>query len=183
MTHPKATATIAVLLLAATLPPAGCDRIESWLPRTRCALSGRPIHSGMAVTIQVGDGPPKKACCLRCAITYAQQEEARVVVRSVTDQASGEQLAPEDAVYLAGSGLQPCAGPRVDFDAGRRQAPAQSWDRCLPSIIAFAHGKDAEKYREEWGGKTQTFAEIVDGTNVVAARTENGRSTAAPGGM
>ena len=48
---------------------------------------------------------------------------------------------------------------------------------------AFAYREEAEKYREEWGGKTQTFTEIVDGTNVVAVKRENRHLTAQPGGM
>jgi len=46
----------------------------------------------------------------------------------------------------------------------------QSWDRCLPSVIAFATREDAQAFQEQSGGSLLTFAELVQGTNVAAVQ-------------
>jgi len=146
-----------------------CDRLGSWLAPTRCVLSDRPIQPGMAVRIDVEDGGPSgDACCLACAITYGRQTGKAVRVRSVTDYISHERVRPDKAVYVVGSKVRHCAGPPIDVPAGRRQAHMQSWDRCLPTVTAFAHREDAERFQKEGGGTIQTFAEFVKGTNVTA---------------
>jgi len=54
--------------------------------------------------------------------------------------------------------------------ASWREASVVKWDRCLPSTIASAKGEDAEQFQKDAGGAIQTFAELTEGTKVVAGR-------------
>jgi len=166
----KSMVACAVILMACALFVSGCDRIESWLHPNRCALSGRLIHPGMGAVVQVeGKDAPVKACCLRCAINYARETGKKLRVLSVTDYVSRKPTSPGTAVYLSGSGITPCAGPRVDAPATRRESSMQVWDRCMPSLIAFADREDARLAQEEEGGILQTFEELTKDTNLVSA--------------
>lgn len=160
----------AVLLSAAVLMSSGCDRVESWLHPDRCALSGRPIRPGMGAVVRIeGKDAPVKACCLRCAVNYARETGKKLRVLSVTDYASRKQVSPGTAVYLSGSGITPCAGPRIDTPATRRESSTQVWDRCMPSVVAFANHEDALRAQAEEGGTLQTFGELVEGTDLVTS--------------
>lgn len=159
----------AAILMAGVLFVSGCDRIDSWMHPDRCALSGRPIRPGMGAVVRVeSKDAPVKACCLRCAVKYARETGKKLRVLSVTDYASRKQTSPATAFYLSGSGIAPCAGPKVDTPATRRESSVQVWDRCMPSLIAFADREDARRAQEE-GGTLQTFGELTEGTHLVTA--------------
>jgi len=158
-----ATIVVAIALLT------GCDRIQTWLQPHTCSLCSRPVHAGMAVSFEIEGHDPAQACCLRCVISYAQATGANVRVFSVTDYVAHDTLGPEDATYLTGSQLTPCSGPPVEVPASRRESLTQQWDRCLPSVIAFAKRQDAEHLRESAGGAILSFADLTRGTTVRAA--------------
>jgi nitrous oxide reductase accessory protein NosL len=167
----KCSRAAAVVLLAAIiLPAAGCQRLDALLGPSRCVLSNRPIHADVAVRVAVEGGPHGEACCLRCAITYAQQYRKRVRVLWVTDYATGRRLDPERATYVTGSDVNRCMGPPDQASAGRRETDMIVWDRCSPSSIAFARRNDAEAFQRIHGGRIQTFAEVIGPANVVATR-------------
>lgn len=163
------SASLAILALAISLLP-GCDRLQTWLHPTQCALSGRPIHAGMGARVQIDERPPVRACCLRCTIVEAEHTDKDIHVLSVTDYVSHDQISPKDAFYIVGSTVTPCAGPWVEVPANRRESSQVSWDRCLPSVIAFGKSEDAEQFQRESGGEIQTFAKLTEGTNVTAVR-------------
>jgi len=157
-------------VVAAMLLVAACDRSGSRTSSPRCVLSDRAIHPGMAVRIEAEEGGPSgDACCLACVMTHARQMGDTVRVVSVTDSESHDRLRPEDAVYVIGSSVRRCADPAVEVPAGRREALERRWDRCLPTVIAFAHREDAERFRKGAGGVIRTFEDLVAGTKVTAA--------------
>lgn len=160
---------LAVLVLAA-LFAMGCDRLESWLHPEQCALSGRPIRAGMGAEVRIdGRENSVQACCLRCAITFAQQTGQKIRVLSVTDYVSHNQVRPDRAFYLSQSSVAPCSGPRVAVPASRREASSQVWDRCMPSVIAFADSDVALQFQKDAGGFLKSFAELVEDTDLVTA--------------
>jgi nitrous oxide reductase accessory protein NosL len=169
MSAPRRSAGFFALMLSVSLVT-GCDRMQSWLHPEQCVLSGRPIHAGMGVRIRIDDEPPSRACCLRCTIVAARQMEKTIHVLSVTDYVSHDQIPPRDALYVVGSSVTPCAGSPVEVPANRRESAQVSWDRCLPSIIAFETRTDAERFQRDSGGRIQTFAELTEGTTVTAPR-------------
>lgn len=153
---------IAVLLFFSTGFLPGCDWIRPWMGAQTCVLSGREIHSGMAAEIEVpGEGIHGRTCCLRCAVTHAHQTGNDVQVLSVTDHASGRPIDAEEAVYVVGSRVAPCAAPVLEFEVGRREVVEEIWDRCRSSTIAFADSEEAQKFVRENGGEVQTFAKIA----------------------
>jgi nitrous oxide reductase accessory protein NosL len=162
----KGSGVFALALIASAL--ISCDRIQTWIHPSQCALSGRPIHAGMGVRIQIGEKSPVRACCLRCTIAESEHTGQTIHVLSVTDYVSREQVSPQDAFFVVGSGVKPCAGARVEVPANRRESAEQTWDRCLPSIIVFARREDAEQFQAEEGGTIESFDEVVVGSKVVA---------------
>lgn len=166
----RLTIAFAAILMAGALFVSGCDRVESWMYPDRCALSGRPIRPGMGAVVRIeGKDAPVKACCLRCAVNYARETGKKLRVLSVTDYVSRKQVSPGTAFYLSGSGLAPCAGPRIDTPATRRESSTQVWDRCMPSVVAFANHEDALRVQEAEDGTLQTFGELVEGTDLVTS--------------
>jgi len=151
-----------VMAMAAGL--AGCDRLQALLHGNRCVLSDRVIHPGMAAEVAVEGGPSGRACCIRCAITYAQQTDKKVRAISVTNYRTRKPLAPDRAFYVTGSNVAPCVGPPMEASEGRRGCCMLGFDRCAPSTIAFADQQDAIRFQREHGGRIETFADLARST-------------------
>jgi nitrous oxide reductase accessory protein NosL len=167
------------LAAAALAAMPGCDRVDRWLHPGICPLCGRPIHPAMAAEVQFANEAPERVCCLRCALTYAAQTGKSVKVRSVTDHASGRPLDPKDAFYVVGSDVAPCAAPPVEASESRREVEMQHFDRCRPSVVAFASAADAERFRAQAGGEIQRLDELLPAP---AGKTRgDGAEHAAPG--
>jgi hypothetical protein len=137
-----------------------------------CAFSERQIHSQMAVRVAVEgeSGGPVTACCLRCAINQAHQTGRLMRIISVTDFNTGKQLSATQAVYVVGAGVAPCADHSSVIPNGERRPLRCTWDRCLPSAVAFADLRDAQAFQARHGGQIARFAELTRASTVVAAR-------------
>jgi len=156
---------LAVAVLAAVAAGfAGCDRIDALIHGNRCVLSDRVIHPRMAVEIAVEGGPSGRACCIRCAISYAQQNRKKVRVTWVTDYLTRRRLAPDRAWYVTASNVAPCVGPPMEATSDRGECCFLGWDRCAPSTIAFASEREAIRFQREHGGRIETFAELARST-------------------
>ena len=163
-------AVVLVVMASIILSVAGCRQIDALFRPSHCVLSDRPVHADVAVMVAVEGGPHGEACCLRCAITYAEQYGKRVRVLWVTDYSTGHRLDPERATYVTGSDINRCVGPPEKASAGRRGTETRVWDRCAPSSIAFSKLKDAEAFQRIHGGRIQSFSEAVGSAHVAAAR-------------
>jgi nitrous oxide reductase accessory protein NosL len=168
----RAVLALAALALLASAGAAGCDKIETLVHGDRCVLSDRAIHPYMAAEVAVEGGPSGRACCIRCAITYAQQTGKQVRVMSVTDYRTRKPIAPDHAFYVTGSNVAPCVGPPMEATAGRRECCILGFDRCAPSTLAFASEQDAIRFQREHGGRIETFAELerLTGGRLIAAK-------------
>jgi hypothetical protein len=124
-----------------------------------CQASGRPIHADMRTVAFVGD---KRGvyCCPTCALTEAAQMHLAVRFEQVADYETGDPLRPADAFAVEGSGVIPCFRPHnmVNRDG---QAVPMDFDRCSPSIIAFANLAAAKRFASDHGGEAGKFLEIV----------------------
>ena len=159
---------IVLALVSLILAAPGCRRMNALFHTNRCVLSDRPIHAPLAVQVAVDGGPHGAACCLRCAITYAEQYRKQVRVLWVTDYPTGHRLDPERATYVTGSDVNRCMGPPDEASGARRQSEMIVWDRCAPSSIAFSRLNDAEAFQRIHGGRIQTFAEVIGAADVAA---------------
>jgi hypothetical protein len=165
---PPLVALAGLAVLAAGI--GGCDKLYGLVYGDRCVLSGRVIHPGMAVRVAVEGGRQGRACCLRCAITEAEQTGKKVTVLSVTDFDTGKPLSPRDAIYVVGSNINMCTGPPFEASSGRHECVILGWDRCSPSALAFANADEAQAFQQAHGGGIETFAQVIGPAKVVASR-------------
>ncbi len=78
----------------------------------------------------------------------------------LTDQVSGRKLQPAGAFVVRNSNVNPCLQhqPAVAPDM---QPMESHFDRCSPSILAFASRPAAEEFSREHGGEVLRFSELA----------------------
>ena len=126
-----------------------------------CQICQRQISSRARVTLEIG-GKRKDACCARCAITEAFQEQRPVRLIRVTDYATGSPLAPEQAWFVDGARKVLCAHDQPMFDESKH-AEHLAFDRCSPGAYAFARRQDAEAFARDNGGVVVQLQELMEG--------------------
>lgn len=128
-------------------------------PPAFCEISGRPIHSNMHTLVRI-DGQKLHTCCARCPLTQAQQTGRKVELLAVTDFATGKRLRPADAYFVDGSAVHVCAAPRVKRD--ETSTPfVQLFDRCEPSLLAFAEEQEARDFIAQNGGTLKRLPDLM----------------------
>lgn len=128
-------------------------------PPAFCQISGRPIQANMLTRVKV-DGKLLYACCARCPLTLAERTHQKVQILDVTDYATGKRLRAKDAFFVDGSSMEMCSGPRVRFDQ-YRMPYVRMFDRCSPSLMAFARKQDAQKFMSTYGGRIQKLDDLM----------------------
>ncbi|MFO0982472.1 MAG: hypothetical protein U1E76_12185 [Planctomycetota bacterium] len=124
---------------------------------TQCQLCSRPIHLATAFAL-VKDGKEVWCCCPRCALAWI--DGRRFERATATDHASGEHVAAERCVYVEGADLMPCCAPNVML--GEAKAPMERcFDRCSPSLIAFALAAQARDFVQQHGGEVVSFEALL----------------------
>jgi hypothetical protein len=81
-------------------------------------------------------------------------------VTELTAFSTGAKLSPEDAFVVRGSDVNMCVHTRELMDADKRPADLH-YDRCSPSLIAFAKRSEAMQFVREHGGKVLPFSEVA----------------------
>lgn len=118
-----------------------------------CEIDGRPIHGNM-LTLATVDGKRLHACCSRCPLTLAHQAHRQIEILEVTDYVSGRRLPAAEAYFVEGSQIEVCSGPRLNRKEGL--APyVRLFDRCAPSLLAFAREDQARAFTTKYGGTTK----------------------------
>lgn len=134
----------------------------AWYLRQRraaghCAFCLRPVH---VRTVAERDGKRQEACCPACVLALRAQTHANVRIISVADYDTHRDLAPDQAAYVVGSDVHTCAGqPAVKVDESKRPLPLH-YDRCEPSILAFASRERATAFVKEHGGNIATLRDL-----------------------
>jgi hypothetical protein len=124
-----------------------------------CELSGRPIHLNMATVAEL-DGKRIHTCCARCALVVSEQLQKPVRIIEVTDFATGKRLRAKDAFFVDGSQVQVCSTPRLEVDASRTPY-LRLFDRCGPSLLAFAREDVARDFIAQHGGKLRHLDQLM----------------------
>ena len=123
-----------------------------------CPFSNRHIHSGSRAVVEVA-GERLPTCCIRCALTAERQGvKARLV--EVSDFTSGQPLSPDAAFYVSGSPVVLCERHEPKLDA-EKHAYQPVFDRCEPSIFAFARREQAEEFARSNGGAVRRLSEVL----------------------
>ncbi len=128
-------------------------RLTSTTAEAVCEVCNRPVHMETRTVALIG-GEREVFCCPTCAVHAAQQAGNELEFVKFTDYATGWPVEPKDAFLVRGSDVNPCLAhePEVLTDM-EKQPAAITFDRCAPSILAFATREAAEDFIREHGGE------------------------------
>ncbi len=121
-----------------------------------CEVCKRIIHPETSFRIVQADGAIKTACCPRCGLTAVIKNGGRVL--DAVDFSSKKRIGAADAIYLEGSDIMECCST-TGFRSNEGSYQEIDYDRCMPSLIAFARREDAEAVRQKHGGTILRFGE------------------------
>ena len=145
-------AFILVVCLAMT---AGCSRS----PRV-CAVCQREQCKGMAFRMTLENGKVVETCCPRCAMHYLETNHQKARTMEATDFATGRWLNAADAVYVSDSDVHPCAQMQSMRDP-QGCCLLKTYDRCSPSLVAFASKDQAATFQKSHGGQMVGFQAVL----------------------
>ena len=100
-------------------------------------------------------------CCIRCGLTVNRQKQKPLRLIEVTDFVSRRPLNPEAAYYVEGSQVILCEThePLMDHT---KQPHDRVFDRCEPSIYAFARREDGEAFAAANGGAVRRLPQLLE---------------------
>ena len=118
-----------------------------------CQVCNRPIHMETRTVALIG-GEREVFCCPTCAVHAAQQSGKGLEFVKFTDYATGWPVEPDEAFLVEGSDVNPCLAHEAEVITDLEKQPAAlAFDRCAPSILAFATREAAEAFIKEHGGR------------------------------
>jgi hypothetical protein len=123
-----------------------------------CQLCERPIHHQTAFSAVLG-GRKVWACCARCGLSFFRSGQ-EVLSAEATDYATGNTVSAEKCVYVEGSLVAPCCSASVII-VGEKTSCGKCFDRCYPSVIAFASPEAAYSFSREHGGRIVSFGTLT----------------------
>ena len=146
--------TIRLALILSTLALGACTRGQA-----SCHQCGREECRNLAFAVYETSGKIEKTCCPRCGLRYLADERPAVSRLEVKGWDDGSTLDAMQATYVEGSDVHPCAhpggsAPPTDERGGCLKTV---YDRCEPSLVAFADGVRAASFAREHGGFVRTW--------------------------
>ncbi len=128
----------------------------------QCSICGRAVHADHESTVELKDGTSIHACCPRCALHYELHESGRITRLLVDDRATGQRLDARKAWYVEGSDDRSCVPasempprePGVGYD--------RTYDRCLPSLVAFKDESAARQFVMAHSGRILTYEQAME---------------------
>jgi hypothetical protein len=118
----------------------------------RCWVCRREVHSQVRAVLTLANGKSVTACCPRCALHYEEEPGNRVKGIRVTDHATHRPLALQRSYLVEGSDETPCVHEHPPMMDDSRTPMQVCYDRCMPSLIAFATADGARAFMKEHGG-------------------------------
>ena len=125
----------------------------------QCYACQRAIHAHSR-TVATDKGRSRLFCCPACALSEQRQEGKAVRVTELTAFLSGAKLSPDDAYVVKGSDVNMCSQAHEMIDADKRGADVH-YDRCAPSLLAFAKEREAIEFAREHGGTVLPFRDVA----------------------
>ena len=132
-------------------------------PSEYCEFSARPVHT-QTKAVALVNGEEKIFCCPACALTLRAQTGQSVKLLELTDYETGSSLAPEEAFVVRGSQINMCVTQHMLMDESKQAVP-MDFDRCMPSLVAFARREAAEDFLRVQGGTLVSFQELISDGN------------------
>jgi hypothetical protein len=151
---------VQALLVAIVLVPAPV--LTSCGTSKMCAVCAREECGNLSFRIQFASGEAVETCCPRCGIQYLKTEQRAVAALEVRDFESARAVDARSAWYVVGSDVMPCK----DMHASKPTRDEQgccirtTYDRCVPSVLAFAGREQAAAFAGRHGGDLSTFDEL-----------------------
>ena len=128
-----------------------------------CQICRRPMHRATSYFVTLRDGRRVELCCPRCGLRF-QEGRRDVESAEVVSYADQELLQASEAFYVAGSSVHPCCSEAEILKDRSGIEYELTWDRCLPSVIAFKSREEASTFQSRHGGEVKTYREL-DGAN------------------
>jgi hypothetical protein len=125
----------------------------------QCYACKRPIHAH-SKTVAFIDGRSRFFCCPACALSQYRQTGKPIRVTQLTAFLTGKALSPDNAYVVRGSDVNMCERTKELVDGDKRAVDLR-YDRCAPSLIAFAGRGDALQFVGEHGGEVMPFSQAV----------------------
>ena len=125
-----------------------------------CAECQRPIHDATFYRIFLSGDEIEDVCCPRCGLNF-QRERVDVVHTQVADFYSRERFSSSQAYFVENSGVHLCCSEEdIQWDRSGAQY-SRTWDRCLPSLVAFRSKESARRFQNEQGGFIRTYQQLL----------------------
>jgi hypothetical protein len=124
-----------------------------------CYACRRPIHAH-SKTVAVVNGHARLFCCPACALSQREQAGRPIRVTQLTSFQDGKAVAPENAYVVRGSNVNMCERTQELIQEDKRPADLH-YDRCAPSLIAFAQRSEALEFARKQGGEVVAFQEAA----------------------
>ncbi len=121
-----------------------------------CEVCRRVIRTETSFKIVQADGSMKATCCPRCGLAAIIQNGGRAL--EAVDFSSKKRIGAAEAIYLEGSDIMECCTD-TGFRADQGAFQQMEYDRCMPSLLAFARREDAEMVQQKHGGQIISFEE------------------------
>ena len=151
-------ALFAIVAVVALAGYAGWRAYQRTQPE-QCYACQRLIHAHSR-TVATDKGRSRLFCCPACALSEQTQEGATVRVTELTAFLSGAKLSPDTAYVVKGGDVNMCTQAHEMIVDGKRRADVH-FDRCAPSILAFAQEREAIQFSREHGGTVHPFREVA----------------------
>ncbi len=121
-----------------------------------CEVCKRVIHTETSFRIARPDGSMRAVCCPRCGLAAVIQNGGRSL--DAVDFTTKKRVGAAEAIYLEGSDIMECC-TGIGFRSNEGAYQNVEYDRCMPSLLAFARHEDAEMVRQKHGGNILSFEE------------------------
>ena len=120
-----------------------------------CSVCQRPLHQAQTYVVVSQNGRQRRTCCPRCGLRFVIENSGRPL--QATDFSNRKLISAKDSFYLEGSDLMECcASTMMRSDSG--MICEMHYDRCMPSLVAFANLQDARTFQQKHGGRVIDLA-------------------------
>ena len=152
-------ATVPVVLLAIAGLGYAAWRVVQSRGQETCQACQRAVHHHTR-TVGIAEGKREIFCCPACALSEHRQTGRQVRITELTDFESGTRFSPDHAYVVRGSDLNPCVQHTSTLDRDKQPLHVH-FDRCSPSMLAFAHQEAAATFAKQHGGQVVRFQELA----------------------
>ena len=121
-----------------------------------CEVCKRLIHTETSFRIARPDGSMRAVCCPRCGLAAVIQNGGKAL--DAVDFTTKKRVGAAEAIYLEGSDIMECC-TNTGFRSDEGAYQKMEYDRCMPSLLAFARREDAEVVLQKHGGNILNFEE------------------------